>query len=309
MPEFSPARLAVATDLPRGSGWVYEPKFDGYRCLLGRDPDGRPFALSRNRKDLFRYLPELLRLAQGLPVGSVVDGEVVKPTPEGVSFLELQRRLMLSIRDRAAESRRAPAALVAFDLLSEGDEDLRPLRLSERRRRLERVVNAAATSLLQLLIQVDDPTAATEWLERPPLAGVEGVVAKRDEAYPPPTARRWRKIRRVTTIDFSVLGFVGDLRRGARLVLGIQTDEGMKIAGTIQPIDARDAAILETLLPLAKPGDRRIWAPFDVDRHDSWVRLPAHPIAEVVVSHLDGFLLRQPARFLRWRFGFDGAGA
>jgi ATP-dependent DNA ligase len=95
--------LALATDLPRGSGWAYEPKFDGYRCLLGKDPQGRPFALSRNRKDLGRYFPELLQLAEGVPVGSVVDGEVVKPTAEGVSFLELQRRLMLPIRDRAAE--------------------------------------------------------------------------------------------------------------------------------------------------------------------------------------------------------------
>lgn len=65
------------------------------RSYPGRDPDGRPFALSRNRKDLARYFPELLHIAEGLSAGAMVDGEVVKPTPEGVSFLELQRRLML----------------------------------------------------------------------------------------------------------------------------------------------------------------------------------------------------------------------
>jgi hypothetical protein len=102
-------------------------------------------------------------------------------------------------------------------------------------------------------------------------------------------------------MDFHVLGFVGDLRSGARLVLGIQTSAGWRIAGTTQPIGARDTALLEPLLPLAEPGDRRIWAPFDGDRHNSWVRLPAHLTAEVVVGHLDGSLLRQPARFLRWR--------
>jgi ATP-dependent DNA ligase len=152
------------------------------------------------------------------------------------------------------------------------------------------------------LVQVDDPTAASVWLEDPPLAGIEGVVAKRDEAYPAPVARRWRKIRHLTTVDFRVLGFVGDLRSGVRPVLGIQTDDGWKVAGTSQPIGAADAAILEPLLLLAEPGDRRIWGPFDGDRHDSWVPLPAHLTAEVVVRHLDGFLLRQPARFLRWRF-------
>jgi ATP-dependent DNA ligase len=295
MNEFSPARLAVATELPRGSGWAYEPKFDGYRCLLGRDAHGRPFALSRNRKDLARYLPELLRLAEGLPVGTMVDGEAVKPTPEGVSFTHLQRRLMLPIGDRDAESTRAPAALVAFDLLSDRHEDVRSLRLSERRRRLERVVKTAATRLMQLVIQVEDPRAARVWLEDPPLTGIEGVVAKRDEAYPAPTARRWRKIRRLITMDFPVLGFVGDLRTGARLVLGVQTEHGMKVAGTSQQVGARDMAPLEPLLPLAEPGDRRIWAPFDGDGHDTWVRLPAHLTAEVVVGHLDGLLLRQPA--------------
>jgi ATP-dependent DNA ligase len=301
MHDFSPARLAIATALPLGSSWRYEPKFDGYRCLLGKDLQGRPFALSRNRKDLVRYFPELLLLAEGLAPGTVVDGEVVRSTRDGVSFLELQRRLTLSVRDRTAESRKSPAALLAFDLLTDGGEDVRPRRLSERRRRLERIVSAAATSLLQLVIQVDDAAAAAMWLEDPPLAGIEGVVAKRDEPYPAATARRWRKVRRLVTMDFPVLGFVGDLQSGARLVLGIHTVHGMRIAGTSLPIDARDAALLDPLLPLAEPGDRRIWAPFDGDRHDSWIRVPAHLTAEVAVSHLDGFMLRQPARFLRWR--------
>ena len=102
-------------------------------------------------------------------------------------------------------------------------------------------------------------------------------------------------------MDFRVLGFVGDLLNGARLVLGVQTNDGWKVAGTSEPIGASDAAPLEPLLPLAEPGDRRIWAPFEEHRHDSWVRLPARLTAEVVVSHLDGSQLRQPARFLRWR--------
>jgi len=261
MLDISPARLAVARDIPRGPGWLYEPKFDGYRCLMGRDQQGRPFVLSRNRKDLGRFFPELTQLAQGLPAGSIVDGEIVKPTPDGISFIELQRRLAVWIRERKAESRRAPVALLAFDLLSDGTEDLRPLRLNQRRSRLKRVVEAAGTRLLQLVIQAEDPTAASVWLDTPPLAGIEGVVAKRDEAYPPPAARRWRKIRRLTTMDFRVLGFVGDLRHGARLVLGIQTNEGWKVAGTSLPIGASDGAVLEPLLPLAEPGDRRIWAP------------------------------------------------
>jgi hypothetical protein len=77
-------------------------------------------------------------------------------------------------------------------------------------------VEAAGTNLLQLVIQADDPTAANVWLQAPPFAGIEGVVAKRDESYPRPTARQWCKVRRLTTMEFPVLGFLGDVPpRGA----------------------------------------------------------------------------------------------
>jgi ATP-dependent DNA ligase len=166
--------------------------------------------------------PELIQVAQGLPVGSILDGEIVQPTPDGISFLELQRRLMTWIRERSVESRKAPAALLAFDLLSDGTEDVPPLRLNQRRSRLMRVVYAAGTRPLQLVIQADDPTAASVWLDTPPFAGIEGVVARRDESYPRPAARRWCKVTRVTTMDFPVLGFVGDVPDRVRLVLGIR---------------------------------------------------------------------------------------
>jgi ATP-dependent DNA ligase len=302
MVEFSPARLAIAKEIPKGPGWMYEPKFDGYRCLLGSNASGHPVVVSRNAKDLGRFFPELVKVAERLPAGSVVDGEIVQPTQEGVSFLQLQRRLMASIHERQDRAKRSPAALLAFDLLQLRSEDLRPLRLIERRRRLQSLVSEIDTGLLQLMLQVGDVGSAAIWLERPALIGIEGVVAKRDESYPHPTARRWRKIRRVSTIDVTVAGFVGDPESSCRLVVALPRDGDSKIIGTTQPISREEALVLRSLLPAATPDERPIWAPFEGDRHDRWFRVPAGLSAEVGIFHLDEGVLRQPARFLRWRF-------
>ncbi len=115
MAEFTPARLQAVNDVPRGDSWRYEPKFDGYRGLLVNGASGKGSVWSRNNKDLGRFFPELLDLASRLPRATVLDGEIVMPTPTGVSFITLQRRLTAARGD-------SPVAFIAFDILRCGDD-------------------------------------------------------------------------------------------------------------------------------------------------------------------------------------------
>ena len=290
MAAYAPARLLAVNAVPAGPGWLYEPKFDGYRGVLVSGSSSRGSLWSRNDKDLGRWFPELLELAGRLPRLTVLDGEIVMPTENGVTFLGLQRRL-------AALGRESPVAFIAFDVLRCGD-DLRELRLSQRRRRLQEIVEDVASSSLQLMTQTADHDAAAAWLDESlSITGIEGVVCKLDEPYPKPDAKRWRKVRRHSTMEFVVRGFIPEAS-GMRLVLGGDDH----LVGTTYPISAAEAKPLETLVAQSTVAEQRVWAPFDDGRYD-WYRLPAgeSPIAEVVVTTLDSGVLRQPARFVRWR--------
>ena len=294
MGEYAAARLQAVKELPSGSGWLYEPKLDGYRGLLVSNSNSNGSVWSRNDKDLGRWFPELVALAGRLPRDTIIDGEIVMPTETGVSFIALQRRLALLGRE-------SPVAFVAFDILRCAD-DLRQQRLSERRPRLERIVDETADSLLQLVTQTNDRETAIAWLDESlSISGIEGAVAKPDEAYPRPEAKRWRKVRRLRTMEFKVRGFAPEAQGAMRLVL---SGDGFKshLVGTTYPISGVDLEPLEGLIANAKPAEHRVWAPFDDGRRE-WYELPSdsHLVAEVVVTTLDSGLLRQPARFVRWR--------
>ena len=294
MSEYAPARLQAVKELPRGRGWTYEPKFDGYRGLLVNSASGKGSVWSRNDKDLGRWFPELIGLAGRLPRATLLDGEIVMPTDGGVSFLALQRRL-------ASMGNGASVAFVAFDVLR-CDADLRSHTLSQRRRRLARLVDTADSSALQLVTQTADVDVAASWLD-PALAltGIEGVVAKFDEPYPRPDAKRWRKVRRVSTMEFAVRGFIPEGDGAMRLVLG-GVDRGAEIVGTTYPVGGDDVRPLDGVADLARPAAHRVWAPFEDGRRE-WFELPSGVdlVAEVTVTTLDSGVLRQPARFVRWR--------
>ena len=291
---FVPARLQSVKEIPTGPGWLYEPKLDGYRGLLVSSEGGKGSLWSRNDKDLGRFFPELIALASRMPRATVLDGEIVMPTAAGVSFLALQQRL-------AAIGRESPVAFIAFDVLRSGD-DLRRELLSHRRRRLERVVDHVGESSLQLMTQTPDLEAAATWLdEELSIAGIEGAVAKLDEPYPKPESRRWRKIRRVSTSDFVVRGFIPEPNASLRLVLATDDSEP-RLVGTTYPISGVDLQPLARFVTDATPAEQRIWAPFDEGRRE-WFQLPPDSglIAEVIVTTIDSGVLRQPARFVRWR--------
>jgi ATP-dependent DNA ligase len=302
MPDFSPARLQLVKALPRGRGWVYEPKFDGYRGLVSREVTGRVRVISRNEKDLTRWFPELVRVAEALPLGTTVDGEIVSPTENGVSFTQLQRRLMTPIKQRARVAAESPVALVAFDVLMDRKENTRQLPLSKRRKRLQRVVERAGHPLLQVITQITDADAAMAWLDDGlSMPGIEGVVAKRDESYPRPNVKRWQKVRRLATMDVLVRGYAGEPTT-PRLVVAVQDAASIQIIGTTLPLGTEDALALRSVMQLAVPTERPLWAPFDSGRLDEWYELPLGLAAEIAYTNLDGHSLRHAARFVRWKF-------
>ena len=294
MATFTPARLQAVKQIPSGRGWLYEPKFDGYRGLLATSEAGKGSVWSRNNKDLGRFFPELVVLAGRLPSATVLDGEIVMPTASGVSFTALQGRL-------ASVGRETPVAFIAFDLLRNG-EDLRRLTLSHRRHSLERIIDGAGDSSLQLVTQTTDRDEAAAWLDESlSVAGIEGLVAKLDEPYPKPESRQWKKIRRVSTMEFSVCGFIPEADGSMRLVLAGHDGEQL-VVGTTYPVTGVDLKPLERFVANALQAEHRVWAPFD-DAGREWFQLPndSAVIAEVVITTIDSGLLRQPARFLRWR--------
>ena len=302
MPTLSPARLIAVKEIPSGTGWLYEPKLDGYRGLLVSNAKRAGSVWSRNAKDLGRFFPELVDLAARLPADTALDGEIVMPTQTGVSFVQLQQRLMVRQSEREKVGRELPVAFVAFDLLRDRGEDIRGERLRDRRSKLQRHVDRQADQLLQMVIQTPDRDVAANWLDPSlSMSGIEGVVAKQNEAYPKPEAKRWRKVRRVVTTEFEVHGFIPEDKGAFRLVLAIGTGDDARIVGTTYPIGADDAALLSSLIPRSVPGSRRIWGPFESDRHDVWFQLPRGLIAEVVITGIDSNVLRQPAKFVRWR--------
>ena len=300
MPDFSPAKLQLVKTIPKGRDWVYEPKLDGYRGLVGRPANYQITVESRNGKNLGRFFPELIRLAESLPVGTMIDGEIVSPSDSGISFTSLQNRLMVPLAERAKVAAEMPVAYVVFDLLLEGSEDLRREVLTVRRRRLERLTRKLKHPAMQLISQTADSDSAALWLDDGVMAGIEGVVAKRNEPYPRPNVRRWQKVRRLSTMDVLVEGFAGDPSL-PRLVVGLERDGEVRTLGTTLPLSPEDAGRLQLLVPLAVRAERPVWSRFNSNRQDQWYRVPAGLVAEVAYSHLDDDSFRQQARFVRWR--------
>src|SRR5688500_4894661 len=173
------------SELPKGADWVFEPKWDGFRTLVFRDGE-EVLIQSREAKPLNRYFPELVPplLAQ-LPERCVLDGEIVIARGGALDFDALQLRVHPAASRINLLSRELPAAIVVFDLLCEGDQDLRQQPFAARRKRLEALF-AALEPPLYLTPATDDPALAADWFGRFEGAGLDGVMAKaRTSTYEP----------------------------------------------------------------------------------------------------------------------------
>jgi len=205
-PPIEPMLAKLATALPAGDGWLFEPKWDGFRAIVFRDGD-RFYIQSRDSKPLDRYFPELeAPFRDSLPERCVVDGEIVIATEHGLDFELLQLRLHPAasrVKKLAAET---PASFVAFDLLAEGSSDLRARPQVERRAALEGAL-AKAAGHVHLTPCSRDRSLAGEWFHRFEGAGLDGVIAKHEATPYQPGKRAMVKVKHVRSADCVVAGF------------------------------------------------------------------------------------------------------
>ena len=313
--------LAKASDgLPEGEGWLFEPKWDGFRAVVFRDGD-EVLIQSRDLKPLDRYFPELAApLRASLPDRCVVDGEVVISRGGSLDFEALLLRIHPAasrVNMLAAES---PASFVAWDLLALEDEDLRATPQGERRARLEAVLGSAAPPV-HLTPATRDRALAAEWFDRFEGAGLDGVVAKKLDAAYQPGKRAMFKIKHQRTADCVVAGFRwhknGPGTHVGSLLLGLFDDEGTlhHVGITSSFTWDRRAALVDELAPLRERAlDEHPWGEWaewasagDADASGqrlpgatsrwncgkdlSWEPLRTERVAEVAYDHLQGIAL------------------
>ena len=194
-PPIEPMLAKLSDELPSGDGYLFEPKWDGFRAIVFRgSPDDELFIQSRDLKPLDRYFPELHEaLLKLLPEGCVVDGEIVIPTTRGLDFELLQMRLHPAASRVAKLAKETPASFVAFDLLAADGESLMEEPQAKRRARLEKLLKKAKPPLYLTPMTRDRETAA-EWLKVFEGAGLDGVVAKPEKSPYLPGKRQMIKV-------------------------------------------------------------------------------------------------------------------
>jgi ATP-dependent DNA ligase len=323
-PPVEPMLARLAEELPAGGGFLYEPKWDGFRAIVFRG-GGEVFIQSRDLRPLDRYFPELHeRLLERLPDGSVIDGEIVIATPHGLDFDALQLRLHPAASRAARLARETPASFVAFDVLAAGGEDLRAVPQRERRVRLETLLADAAPPV-HLTPATRNRDQAAEWLARFEGAGLDGVVAKAEDIVYEPGKRAMLKIKHARTADCVVAGFrwhkAGKNELIGSLLLGLYDErhhlQHVGVTSSFTMGTRRELAReLEPLRQNALDGHPwRAWAAagdgFDrmpggqsrwsAGKDLSWEPLRLERVCEVKYDHMQGNRFRHAAVFQRWR--------
>lgn len=321
-PPLEPMLAKLEQEIPRGEGWRYEPKWDGFRAIVFRDRDEIRLG-SRGRKELQRYFPELVAaLAGALPDHCVVDGEIVVAWEGTLDFEVLQQRIhpAESRVDRLAKE--TPSSYVAFDLLAEGDDDLRKRPLAERWERLATLIphrSTAATmkwilsprTRVVLTPQTRKAEEAARWFEELEASGLDGVIAKRDDLTYQPGKRAMVKVKHQRTIECVVGGYrIHKSGEGVgSLLLGLYDRSGalhqVGAAGAFSTKTRRE--MIDLLKPLEGgegfPGGVILGGPSRWRQQEKdWIPLEPKLVCEVAYDHFQGGTrFRHLAQFLRWR--------
>jgi ATP-dependent DNA ligase len=300
-PPIQPQLARAAKELPSGEQWRYEPKWDGFRTIVFRDGDD-VYLQSRNGKPMNRYFPEVIPAVQSLPGQRLVlDGELIVVV-DGVQEFDLLGQRIHPAKSRVEMlAKETPAAFVAFDLLAEGDEVLMELPYTERRARLEGVVNSGPVQLTPCSAERDD--AAGAWL-----TGVsEGVIAKRADApYTPGERTGMMKIKRVRTADTVVMAFRMGKEEGTvgSLILGLYDDDGqLHVVGHTSGFKAKEKRELLGFLEPYRTWERGSGEPsrWKSDEELVWEGLRPELVCEIAFDHITGHRIRHGAKFQRWR--------
>jgi len=323
-PPVEPMLAKLAEALPEGGGFLYEPKWDGFRAIVFRNQSDL-FVQSRDLRPLDRYFPELRdALLANLPLDCVIDGEIVIPTTHGLDFDALQLRLHPAASRVAKLAKDIPSAFVAFDVLAIDGRDVRELPQSGRRTLLERAL-ANVASPIHVTPMTRDRVEATDWLSRFEGAGLDGVMAKPENGTYEPGKRTMFKVKHARTADCVVAGFRwhknGHGTLIGSLLLGLYDDRGrLHHVGVTSAFNMNmRRELVRELAPLREhaldghpwrewadamgdgtrmPGGQSRWS---AGKDLSWEPLRVERACEVKYDHMQGDRFRHGAIFLRWR--------
>ena len=308
-----PMEALAASAVPRGREWQYEPKWDGFRCLVFRE-GSHVFLQSKAGQPLARYFPELTEFFLAASANQfVLDGEIAIPVENGLSFDELLMRIHPAESRIRKLSAQTPAIYIAFDMLV--DEQGRALLqkpLSERRASLEKFVKTfrARDSRLHLSPATFDYDEAVQWYRG--MVGLDGIIAKRRNAAYEAGQRTGavQKIKRLRTADCVVGGFryASKKREVGSLLLGLYDSAGAlnHVGYTSSIAQAERKALTKKLEALIEPpgftgkspGGPSRWS---TARSAEWQPLKPALVAEVQFDHFSGDRFRHGTKFLRWR--------
>ncbi|HUY23535.1 MAG TPA: ATP-dependent DNA ligase [Acidimicrobiales bacterium] len=324
MPPVAPMLAKLARQLPTGEGMTYEPKWDGFRCVVFRDGDDVELG-SRNERPLTRYFPELVApIRRSFPARAVVDGEIVIAGSAGLDFDALLQRIHPAASRVALLASSTPASFVGFDLLALDDRDLRGEPFRERRALLEQALGAAEAPV-HLTPATTDPAVAADWFSRFEGAGLDGVVAKRPDLPYREGERVMVKVKHERTADCVVAGFRWHKAGGivGSLLLGLYDDDGVlhHVGVSASFTVARRRELVDELAPYRpasldghpwagwaqledraaagrKPGAPSRW---NATKDLRWEPLDPVLVCEVAYDHLQGDRFRHATTFRRWR--------
>jgi ATP-dependent DNA ligase len=325
MPPVKPMLAKAVHAVPDRDDLLFEPKWDGFRCLVFKDGDEIELH-SRNERPLTRYVPELLGpLAAQLPKRCVVDGELVVARDGRLDFEALQQRIhpAESRINRLAEE--TPCSYVAFDLLALGDDVLTEAPFRERRALLEGLL-ADTTPPIHLTPSTEDKSVAEDWFARFEGAGFDGVMAKPGDGTYQPNKRSQIKVKHKRTADVVVAGYrihksgdgigsllVGLYDAGDLHHLGVCTSftaaRRVELVDEVAPYEANglddhpwrewaDSEAQAAEEGSRMPGGQNRW---NAKKDMSWTPLRIELVVEVSYDNLQSGRFRHASHFVRWR--------
>jgi ATP-dependent DNA ligase len=322
MPPVLPMLSKRVDDIPADEGWIFEPKWDGFRALVFRDHEEIEIQ-SRDAKPLNRYFPEVVEaLLKQLPPRCVLDGELVIAKDGGLDFEALQLRLHPAASRVKLLSEQIPASMVFFDVLCSDNQDLRTAPFEKRRDTLEKLL-AGVEPPVHITPATHDRAMARDWFRRFEGAGLDGVMAKPIDGVYEPDKRVMLKVKHERDCDCVVAGFrwYKDAENEAvgSLLLGLYDDaDALQHVGVCASFTAEKRRELQKFLePYRKdalrnhpwkawasavgqrmPGGQSRWSQ---GKDLSWEPLRPELVVEVAYEHMQGTRFRHMAHFRRWR--------
>ena len=305
----APMEALLAAELPEGNGWQFEPKWDGFRCLAQRD-GGEVTLTSKSGKPLARYFPEVVDMLSSVKAKRfLLDGELIIPVGDVLSFDALQMRLHPAESRVRRLSKETPAELMVFDLLELDGESLTDLPLRQRRKHLENFYRKNAVPGLELSPMTCDRDVALDWLQRSGGA-LDGVIAKRSDQDYRSGERAMIKVKQQRTADCVVGGFryAEKKKEVGSLLLGLYDDAGLlNHVGFTSAIAAKERPVLTRKLEKLieppgftgdAPGGPSRW---NTERTTQWQPLKPVLVVEVKYDQVTGRRFRHGTGFVRWR--------